>query len=83
LRLAKEVLAAGGSGGTVLNAANEVAVAAFFDKRLGFLAIAGVVEATLAACPDLIGLEPQTADDVLEIDEETRRRASGWLPRFA
>jgi 1-deoxy-D-xylulose-5-phosphate reductoisomerase len=83
LRLAKEVLAAGGSGGTVLNAANEIAVAAFLDKRLGFLAIAGVVEATLAACPDLIGLEPQTADDVLEIDEETRRRASGWLPRFA
>jgi 1-deoxy-D-xylulose-5-phosphate reductoisomerase len=83
LRLAKEVLAAGGSGGTVLNAANEIAVAAFLDKRLGFLAIAGVVEATLAACPDLIGLEPQTADDVLEIDDETRRRASGWLPRFA
>lgn len=83
LRLAKEVLAAGGSAGTVLNAANEIAVAAFLDKRLGFLAIAGVVEATLAASPDLIGLEPQTADDVLEIDEETRRRASGWLPRFA
>ena len=83
LRLAKEVLTAGGSAGTVLNAANEIAVAAFLDKRLGFLAIAGVVEATLAASPDLIGLEPQTADDVLEIDEETRRRASGWLPRFA
>ena len=83
LRLAKEVLAAGGSAGTVLNAANEVAVEAFLDKRLGFLAIAGVVEATLAACADLIGLEPQTADDVLEIDEETRIRARGWLPRFA
>lgn len=83
LRLAKEVLAAGRSAGTVLNAANEVAVEAFLDNRLGFLAIAGVVESTLAACPDLIGLEPQTADDVLEIDEETRIRARGWLPRFA
>lgn len=83
LRLAKEALAAGGSAGTVLNAANEVAVAAFLEKHLGFLAIAGLVESTLAACPDLICLGPQTADDVLEIDEETRRRARGWLPRFA
>lgn len=83
LRLAKETLAAGGSAGTVLNAANEVAVAAFLEKRLGFLAIAGLVESTLAACPDLICLGPQTADDVLEIDEETRCRARGWLPRFA
>lgn len=83
LRLAKEVLAAGGSAGTVLNAANEVAVAAFLGNRLGFLAIAGIVESTLAACTDLIGLEPQTAEDVLDIDEETRIRARGWLPRFA
>ncbi|MGK2923532.1 MAG: 1-deoxy-D-xylulose-5-phosphate reductoisomerase [Methyloceanibacter sp.] len=83
LRLAKEALAAGGSAGTVLNAANEVAVAAFLEKRLGFLAIAGLVESTLAACADLICLEPRTADDVLEIDKETRRRARGWLPRFA
>jgi len=83
LRLAKEVLAAGGSAGTVLNAANEVAVAAFLEKRLGFLAIAGLVEATLVACADLMGLAPQNADDVLEIDEEARSRARGWLARFA
>lgn len=83
LRLAKEVLEAGGSAGTVLNAANEVAVAAFLEKRLGFLGIAGLVEATLAASPDLISHTPQTADDVLEIDEEARARARNWLPRFA
>lgn len=83
LRLAKEVLAAGGSAGTVFNAANEVAVAAFLDKRLGFLGIAGLVEATLVACADLISLAPQDADDVLEIDEEARSRARGWLARFA
>ena len=83
LRLAKEVLAAGGSAGTVFNAANEVAVAAFLDKRLGFLAITGLVEATLVACADLIGLAPQDADDVLEIDTEARSRAKGWLARFA
>jgi len=83
LRLAKDVLAAGGSAGTVLNAANEVAVAAFLEKRIGFLAIAGLVEATLAASADLTGIVPQTADDVLDIDEEARIRARGWLPRFA
>ena len=83
LRLAKDVLAAGGSAGTVLNAANEVAVTAFLEHRLGFLAIAGLVETTLAACADLIGQTPRTADDVLEIDAEARARARNWLPRFA
>ncbi len=83
LRLAKDVLAAGGSASTVLNAANEVAVAAFLEKRVGFLAIAGLVEATLVACADLTTMVPQTADDVLEIDEEARIRARGWLARFA
>lgn len=83
LRLAKEVLSAGGCAATVLNAANEVAVAAFLEERLGFLGIAGLVEATLSACGDLIGQEPGTVDDVLEIDEESRIRARNWLPRFA
>ena len=67
----------------MLNAANEVAVAAFLEKRVGFLAIAGLVEATLVACADLTSMVPQTADDVLEIDEEARIRARGWLARFA
>jgi 1-deoxy-D-xylulose-5-phosphate reductoisomerase len=83
LRLAKDVLAAGGSASTVLNAANEVAVAAFLEKRVGFLAIAGLVEATLVVCADLTTMVPQTADDVLEIDEEARIRARRWLARFA
>ncbi len=83
LRLAKEVLDAGGSAATVLNAANEVAVAAFLEGRLGFLGIAGLVEATLSACGDLIGQEPQVVDDILELDQEARIRARNWLPRFA
>jgi 1-deoxy-D-xylulose-5-phosphate reductoisomerase len=83
LRIAKEVLDSGGSAGTVLNAANEVAVAAFLEKRLGFLGIAGLVEVTLINCHDLTGLEPHTADEILEIDEEARRRARDALPRFA
>ena len=47
LRLAREALQAGGTAPTVLNAANEIAVAAFLEGRLGFLEIARVVEETL------------------------------------
>ena len=48
LRLAREALAAGGTAPTVLNGANEVAVAAFLADALGFLEIARVVEETLS-----------------------------------
>ena len=47
LRLAREALEAGGTAPTVLNGANEIAVAAFLAERLGFLEIARVVEETL------------------------------------
>ena len=47
LRLAREALLAGGTAPTILNAANEIAVAAFLAERLGFLEIARVVEETL------------------------------------
>jgi 1-deoxy-D-xylulose-5-phosphate reductoisomerase len=83
LRLAKEVLETGGGAGAVLNAANEVAVAAFLEKRLGFLGIAGLVETTLVDCADLIALSADSAEDVYEIDEEARRRARERLPRWA
>ena len=48
LRLAREALLAGGTAPIVLNAANEIAVAAFLAERLGFLEIARVVEETLS-----------------------------------
>src|SRR5665809_103904 len=83
LRVAKEVLAAGGSAGTVLNAANEVSVEAFLAKRIGFLAIAALVEAALEKSDDLAKLSPQNVDDVLAIDSETRLRATALLGRFA
>ena len=51
LRLAYSALAAGGSAPAVLNAANEVAVAAFLAGRIGFLRIAALVEDALAALP--------------------------------
>ncbi len=83
LRVAKEVLAAGGSAGTVFNAANEVAVEAFLAKRIGFLAIAALVETALEKSADLATLTPQNVDDVLAIDSETRLRAMALLGRFA
>jgi 1-deoxy-D-xylulose-5-phosphate reductoisomerase len=50
LRLAREAMLAGGSAAAVLNAANEVAVAAFLDNQLRFNDIAAVIADTLAAC---------------------------------
>jgi 1-deoxy-D-xylulose-5-phosphate reductoisomerase len=51
LRLARAAGVAGGTAPCVLNAANEVAVRAFLDQRLPFLAIAEVIEQTLASVP--------------------------------
>ena len=50
ITLAHRVISAGGSAGAVLNAANEIAVRAFLDRRIGFLDITEVVRATLDAC---------------------------------
>jgi len=72
LRLAREALRAGGGAPTLLNAANEVAVAAFLEERLGFLDIVAVVEATLEA---FAPTTPATLDDVLELDRAARERA--------
>jgi 1-deoxy-D-xylulose-5-phosphate reductoisomerase len=83
LRLAREVLAAGGSAGTVLNAANEVAVEAFLGGRIGFLAIADLVDATLEASAGLTGHRRDSIEDVLAIDAQARACARTLLGRFA
>jgi 1-deoxy-D-xylulose-5-phosphate reductoisomerase len=77
--------AAGRTGGTapaVLNAANEVAVAAFLQRRISFVAIAGVVEATLDAGGAAglgYGSEDVELADVLRADEWARNHASGLV----
>jgi 1-deoxy-D-xylulose-5-phosphate reductoisomerase len=83
LRLARDVLAAGGSAPTVLNAANEVAVEAFLGGRIGFLAIAALVEATLESSIGLLGRSRRGVEDVLAIDADARASAEGLLTRFA
>jgi 1-deoxy-D-xylulose-5-phosphate reductoisomerase len=75
LRLAREALDAGGGAPTVLNAANEVAVAAFLERKIGFLDIAGIVEAVL----EEFGAPP--ANDlasVLSLDSRARAVAQGF-----
>ncbi|WP_408869755.1 1-deoxy-D-xylulose-5-phosphate reductoisomerase [Crenalkalicoccus roseus] len=80
LRLAREALRAGGGAPTVLNAANEAAVALFLERRLGFLDIAAVVEDALEAlgAPAVAGLEA-----VLELDALARREALRLAARRA
>jgi 1-deoxy-D-xylulose-5-phosphate reductoisomerase len=79
LRLARHALAQSGMAPTVLNAANEVAVAAFLAGRLGFLDIAAVVEATLEDCPDETGLD---LDTILSVDATARRRADALVANW-
>ncbi len=72
LRLAREALDAGGGRPAILNAANEVAVAAFLERRVGFLEIAAIVEDTLDRYDPAV---PETLEAVLAIDAEARRLA--------
>jgi 1-deoxy-D-xylulose-5-phosphate reductoisomerase len=80
-RVARAALETGGGAPTVLNAANEIAVAAFLDGRLGFLDIATVVESALEAA-DREGLlaVPDTVEEALSLDREGRRLATHHLP---
>ena len=72
LALAYQALRAGGTAPAVLNAANEVAVAAFLDERISFLAIPRLIEEVLAALPVMM---VNTLDDVLAADAAARAAA--------
>jgi len=76
LGLAYEALRAGGTAPAVLNAANEVAVEAFLERRLPFTGIAGVISSTLDT------VSPRAANDlqsILQSDGEARRAASARI----
>jgi len=80
LPLAYEALAVGGTAPAILNAANEVAVAAFLDRAIRFTDIAAVCAATLARVP----ARPAVSfDDALAADGEARRVATQLLRRPA
>jgi 1-deoxy-D-xylulose-5-phosphate reductoisomerase len=76
LDLARHAGMAGGGASVVLNAANEVAVAAFLDGRLRFLEIADVVAETLGAVD---GAPARDLEDLVEADGEARRLAARRL----
>jgi len=72
LRLAREALKKGGAMPCALNAADEVAVAAFLEHRLPFPGIAEVIERVLGRMPRI---KLEKMDDVLKADSEARRMA--------
>ena len=72
LRLARETLRAGGGAPAIFSAANEVAVEAFLQGKIGFLDIS----ATVAKVLDALGAPPaDTLDEVLALDQAARRAA--------
>jgi 1-deoxy-D-xylulose-5-phosphate reductoisomerase len=80
LRLAREALKKGGALPCALNAADEVAVAAFLDHRLPFLGIPEVIERVLSRTPRI---KFSSIDDVLAADAEARRLASEQVAQLS
>ena len=76
LRLAMQAAGEGGSVPVALNAANEIAVAAFLEGRIGYMAIPRVIASVLEG--HLFG-EPESLEHVKAIDAEARRVARGLL----
>ena len=84
LLLARQALEAGGGAPTVLNAANEVAVAEFLAGRLGFTGIVTLVGATLDAAQRRgLTVEPKNIEGALAIDHNARSLARDLLPEIA
>lgn len=73
LRIAREALEAGGLVPCAMNAAKEVAAAAFIEKRIGFLDLAAIVDHVLSRI-NLTGFS-DSLDDILTADSETRKIA--------
>jgi 1-deoxy-D-xylulose-5-phosphate reductoisomerase len=78
LRVAREALLCGGGAPTVLNAANETAVHAFLEGRIGFLDIVETVEGTLAAIP---ADNLESLEDVYNYDQAAREAAGRMIRR--
>ncbi len=71
LRIARAALEAGGAAPIVLNAANEIAVAAFLDREIRFGDIAGLVERAL---DEIDAPAPQSIAEVIDIDQQVRKK---------
>lgn len=80
LRLARSAISEGGAKPAILNAANEVAVAAFLNGAIGFLDIAALVEMTLNG---YVPESPLSLDDLFSIDADARRYALEYMEKVA
>jgi 1-deoxy-D-xylulose-5-phosphate reductoisomerase len=78
LRLAFEAAEKGGAHCIALNAADEVAVEAFLERRIPFTGIPRTIERVLAATPEA---HPFTIADVLLSDQEARQTARALLAK--
>jgi 1-deoxy-D-xylulose-5-phosphate reductoisomerase len=78
LRLAYEAAETGGAKTVALNAADEIAVAAFLKREIGFSDISKVIERTIAETPDR---HAESIEEVLAMDAEARSLAQRGLPR--
>jgi 1-deoxy-D-xylulose-5-phosphate reductoisomerase len=76
LRLSREALEAGGSAPAVLNAANEVAVATFLDRRISFPEISRLVDMALQ---ENESPAPRSIEDVFEIDRKVRSEVTAMI----
>jgi 1-deoxy-D-xylulose-5-phosphate reductoisomerase len=78
LQLAYDAVASGGVSAAVLNAANEIAVDAFLQRKLSFTDIPALIEETLAA---VANSEPESIAHLVDVDRESRRVACQHLAR--
>jgi 1-deoxy-D-xylulose-5-phosphate reductoisomerase len=84
LGIARQAMQTGGAAPTVLNAADEIAVAEFIAGRISLMGIPALVSATLeAAARRGLLQEPDTIDAALAVDHESRELARGLLPEIA
>ncbi|HET19110.1 MAG TPA: 1-deoxy-D-xylulose-5-phosphate reductoisomerase, partial [Chromatiales bacterium] len=78
LRLAFDALRRGGVAPAVLNAANEIAVEGFLDRRLRFTQIPALIQAVM---DQVRPVEADTLEAVFTADSEARERAGEWIAR--
>lgn len=78
LGLARESLRQGGIASIVMNAANEVAVAAFLDRKLSFT---GIFDVVTAMTRSFEASAPTSAEEILAVDAEARRRTAEFMAK--
>ena len=76
LALARRTLDEGGSSAIVLNAANEVVVEAFLQRRIGFMDMPALIE---RAMDSLTAAAPDGLEAIEDMDRQTRRLVAGWI----